>query len=100
MTNTWSPKAVPKKNSATKVQKYNYNGKSYCQNKGKYENFRKCIARREDCVFYETIKKSDGTMVGICRPRYAAKKKARDAKREADIQNTQNLSMYNGRRND
>lgn len=77
-----------------------YNGKSYCQNKGKYENFGKCLARREECVHFEIFKKSDGTLVGICRPRYDAKKKAREAEREADIQNTQNLSMYNGRRNE
>ena len=46
------------------------------------------------------ICKTDGTIVGVCRPRYDAKKKAKKAEREADIQNTQNLSTYNGRRNE
>lgn len=82
------------------MQKFDYNGKSYCQNKGKYENFRKCLAHRRDCVHFEQIRKSDGTLGGICRLRYDAKKKAREAEREADIQNTENLSMYNGRRNE
>lgn len=92
--------AKTKSNSVPKVQKFDYYGKSHCQNKGKNENYERCIAHRKDCVHHEIIMKSNGTMVGICRPRYNdARKKARDAERKADIQNTQKLSMYNGRRN-
>ena len=89
-----------KENIENMLQKIDYSKSSHCKNNRKYINYGKCIARKTDCLFYEKICKTDGTIVGVCRPRYDAKKKAKKAEREADIQNTQNLSTYNGRRNE
>ena len=100
MTNVQPKPQIAQRTVQPKVQKLDYNNTSHCRNTGKYAHFGKCISCKTDCRYYETIKKNDGTIVGICRPRYDVKKKAREAEREADIQNTQNLSTYNGRRNE
>lgn len=79
-------------------QKTDYDGTSYCENKGRYEDNATCMADKVDCRFYEVMRKKDGSYAGACRKRYD-RKQEKKKQADKDIQNTKDISTYNGRRN-
>lgn len=79
-------------------QTVNYDGTSYCKNKGPYAEKSRCKADISDCVFYKSMRgKRSNELVGVCRKRYDAKQKKKSAQ-AADIKKTQDIAAYNGRR--
>lgn len=75
-------------------KKYDYNGKSQCRNKGKYEGFPKCKARLEDCRYYDRIKNSDGKWVEICKLRYKSEKERKKQDKAADLGKITRIATY------
>lgn len=54
-----------------------------------------CLGDVKDCIHYIYKRKTTGEVVGVCKLRYDFKQ----AQKSADIQRTQDIATYNGRRN-
>ena len=79
-----------------KKQTLGYDGTSYCKNCGRNEEKSECIADMRECREYVRKKRTDGTLVGVCKKRYDAKQEKK-RQQQKDIRNTQDISSYNGR---
>lgn len=63
--------------------------------KNRERDVARCLGDVKDCIHFTYMSKANGEVVGVCKLRYDIKQ----AQKAADIQRTQDIATYNGRRN-